>query len=56
MEPISDLPARSRAVAGEDCGCEFPKASKVGRALLWIAAAVAVGLWSFPYIAERLFG
>ena len=47
---------KPKAAAGDDCGCDFPKASKLGRALLWIAAAVAVGLWSFPYIAERLLG
>lgn len=47
---------KPKAAAGDDCGCELPKASRAGRALLWIAAAVAVGAWSFPYIAERLLG
>ncbi len=47
---------KPKAAAGDDCGCEYPKASRLGRALLWIAAVVAVGFWSFPYLAERLLG
>jgi mercuric ion transport protein len=47
---------KPKAAEGDACGCEHPKASKLGRALLWIAGVVAVGLWSFPYIAERLLG
>ncbi len=47
---------KPKAAEGDDCGCEYPKASRLGRALLWIAAVVAVGFWSFPYIAERFLG
>jgi mercuric ion transport protein len=47
---------KPKAAEGDDCGCEYPKASWLGRALLWIAGVVAVGFWSFPYIAERLLG
>jgi mercuric ion transport protein len=47
---------KPKAAEGDDCGCEYPKAGRLGRALLWIAAAVAIGLWSFPYLAERLLG
>jgi mercuric ion transport protein len=47
---------KPKAAEGDDCGCEYPKASKLGRALLWIAAMVAVGFWSFPHIAEYFLG
>lgn len=50
------LAYRKPKVKGDACGCEYPKANRVGRALLWIAAVVAVGFWAFPYIAERIFG
>jgi len=45
-----------KVVEGDACGCEYPKANRVGRALLWIAAVVAVVFWAFPYIAERILG
>jgi mercuric ion transport protein len=47
---------KPKLVEGDACGCEYPRANRVGRALLWIAAVVAVGFWAFPYIAERIFG
>ena len=47
---------KPKVVEGDACGCEYPRANRVGRALLWIAAVVAVVLWAFPYIAERILG
>lgn len=44
---------RARAAPAVDCGCAHPRANRLGRALLWVAALVAVGLWAFPYLAER---
>jgi mercuric ion transport protein len=44
------------AVEGPACDCEHPKANRLGRAMLWVAAAVVVAFWSFPYIAARLWG
>ena len=40
-------------------GAAVPKAAvarRLGRALPWIAAAVAIGFWAAPYIIERIFG
>ncbi len=47
---------KPKAIEGDSCGCEYPKANRLGRALLWIAAAVAIGFWAAPYIIERIFG
>ena len=47
---------KPKAIEGDSCGCEYPKANRLGRALLWIAAAVAVVVWAAPYIIERIFG
>ena len=47
---------KPKVAVGDDCGCEHPKANRLGRALLWVAAIVAVGFWAFPYLAERLLG
>jgi mercuric ion transport protein len=46
---------RPRAARGDACGC-VPRSSRLGRALLWAATALAIGIWSFPYLADRLFG
>ncbi|GAC1535591.1 MAG: mercuric ion transporter MerT [Myxococcales bacterium] len=45
---------KPKRAKGDACGCEYPKTNKLGRALLWVAAVVAVGLWAFPFIAERI--
>src|SRR5437879_4830742 len=42
------------AVEGEACGCEGPLAKRLGRAVLWIAALVALGFWAYPFLASRL--
>ena len=47
---------KPRAEQGDDCGCELPKRRRIGRTLLWIATALVIGIWAFPYVAERLFG
>lgn len=52
---------RPKAVQGgscgsDACGCELPRTNRLGRALLWVATALVIGTWSFPYLAERLFG
>jgi mercuric ion transport protein len=44
------------AAQGDACGCELPRSRRVGRALLWVAAVLVIGIWSFPYLAERLLG
>lgn len=45
---------KPNVIEGDDCGCEYPKASKHARVLLWVAAVVAVAFWAFPYILERI--
>jgi len=47
---------KPKVIEGDACGCEYPKANRLGRALLWIAAAVAIVFWAAPYIIERIFG
>src|SRR5438132_10638740 len=47
---------KPKVIEGDACGCEYPRANRLGRALLWIAAAVAIVFWSAPYIIERIFG
>src|SRR5437016_4661122 len=46
---------KPKAVEGDACGCEYPKANRLGRVVLWIAAVVAVVFWASPYIVERIF-
>ncbi|HEX9486941.1 MAG TPA: mercuric transporter MerT family protein [Gemmatimonadales bacterium] len=47
---------KPKVAVGDACGCEYPKANRLGRVLLWVAAIVAVAVWAFPYVAERIFG
>jgi len=47
---------KPKVIEGDACGCEYPKANRLGRALLWIAATVAIVFWAAPYIIERVFG
>jgi mercuric ion transport protein len=49
-------PVQGGACASGACGCELPRTNRFGRALLWAATALVIGIWSFPYVAERLFG
>lgn len=36
------------------CECALPRANRLGRALLWLTAAVVAGLLAFPYLAQVL--
>ena len=47
---------KPKAVAGDDCGCEYPKQNRLGRGLLWVVTVVVIGFWSFPYFAEQFLG
>jgi mercuric ion transport protein len=47
---------KPNVVEGDECGCEYREANRLGRALLWIAAVVAVVFWASPYVVERIFG
>jgi mercuric ion transport protein len=44
------------ACGGDACGCGLPRTNRFGRALLWVATVLVIGIWSFPYVAERLVG
>ncbi len=48
--------AAASATEGLACDCEHPKANRLGRVVLWVAAALVVAFWSFPYVAARLWG
>jgi mercuric ion transport protein len=48
---------KPKAVAqGDACGCELTRTRRIGRALLWIGTVLVIGIWSFPYLADRLLG
>jgi mercuric ion transport protein len=47
---------KPKAVEADKCGCDYPKANWLGRALLWIAAVVTVVFWASPYFVELIFG
>lgn len=47
---------KPKTAPGDVCGCELPRSRRVGRALLWVATVLVIGIWGFPYLAERLFG
>lgn len=46
---------KPKGVEGDACGCEHPKASRVGRVMLWIATIIVAAFLSFPYLAAKLF-
>lgn len=50
-------PRLAPATAGEGpaCDCELPRANRLGRVMLWVAAVVVAGFLSFPYLAQVLF-
>lgn len=51
-------PARASAVAasgGPACACELPRASRLGRWILWAAAVLVIALLAFPYLTPYLF-
>ena len=47
---------KPKVTAGDDCGCDKPKTNRLGRVLLWVVTVLAIGFWSFPYLAEKLLG
>lgn len=47
--------AHAGAAAGPACDCELPRASRLGRVMLWIATVVVAAFLSFPYLARVLF-
>ena len=47
---------KPRLVEGDDCGCEHPRSSRLGKVLLWVVTVLVIGFWSFPYLAEKLLG
>ncbi len=44
------------ARGGPECGCEHPRSNRLGKVMLWVAAALVIGIWSFPLLAAQLFG
>jgi len=46
---------RPKLVEGDACGCEQPKANRLGRIALWIATALVVAFWAFPYLSSLFF-
>ncbi|MCL4822318.1 MAG: mercuric transport protein [Vicinamibacteria bacterium] len=45
---------RPPAACGPDGACEMPGVNRLGKAVLWVAAAVVVFATTFPYYAEYL--
>jgi len=43
------------ATNGAECACEHPRSNKLGKVMLWVAAALVVGFLGFPYFAAHLF-
>lgn len=48
-------PASARVDGGPDCACPAPRANRVGKIALWIAAILVVGFLGFPPLAPYLF-
>ena len=46
---------KPRVAEGDACGCEHPKANRLGRIMLWIATVIVATFLSFPYLAAKLF-
>jgi mercuric ion transport protein len=44
------------ARGGAECGCEHPRSNRLGKMMLWVATALVIGIWSFPFLAALLFG
>lgn len=40
---------------GRACACELPRASRIGRVMLWAATVLVLALLSFPYLTPYLF-
>ncbi len=48
------LTYRPQAACGPDEACEMPRANRIGRIMLWIAAIVVVLATAFPWYAQYL--
>ncbi len=48
-------PATAGGEAGDDCGCEMPRANKAGKRMLWAATAIVAVALLFPYLTPYLF-
>jgi len=44
------------AQGGAECACEHPRSNRLGKVMLWVATALVIGVWSFPFLAAQLFG
>ncbi len=44
---------RPRRIAKD---CEHPRSNRLGKVMLWVATALVIGIWSFPFLAAQLFG
>ncbi|MBI2388572.1 MAG: mercury transporter MerT [Deltaproteobacteria bacterium] len=47
-------PVAPQVVSGDACGCPAPRTRQTGRAMLWIATAMALAFVAFPYLAPLL--
>jgi mercuric ion transport protein len=50
-------PELAPAVAGggRACGCELPRANRLGRVMLWISTVVVAAFLGFPFLTGFLF-
>lgn len=42
------------ARGGPECGCDHPRSNRLGKIMLWVATALVIGVWSFPFLAQLL--
>src|SRR5262244_2009596 len=47
---------KPKAAEGEACGCELPKANRVGKIMLWVATVVVALSLLFPFLSATLLG
>ena len=47
---------KPKLVEGDACGCQHPQSNRLGRVLLWTAAALALAFWPFPYFSGFIPG
>lgn len=43
--------ATTEGATADACGCEKPRVARSGKAMLWVASALAVGFAAYPYLA-----
>lgn len=49
-------PKATSAGGAASCECPAPRTNGVGKIVLWLATALALGFLGFPYVAPYLFG